>query len=268
MMSNGRRGAAFGVGVLVVALAAAGIAGASSTPFVSGFQSQEFDTANHSLKCPAGKVPASGGVSLEQTPSSQDLQASHPSGRKWIVDVRNHEASKRSGNVIALCAKDKGIIVKSKEGTAGALTTDFQLDAHCPKGSKAVGGGGQLTAPGTATQIGSFPTNGGKAWGTRWKLPADGYAVDLKAYAVCDKRIRGYNVVETATPFGKRGSFGELTAVANCESGDKLAGGGYFRLDSSWIINMGPAQTTGWLVDANAGEGSGSPLLSFAVCGS
>ncbi len=254
----------------VVAVAVAGsivAVAAASTIVHKSFTIPLDKPVAHTVSCPDGKRPASGGFTLSQHVTSVETRGSGPANRKWRVQVLNDEHDKGSGTVIALCAKDKGLVVRSKAVRTAPTDTDVQLTVHCPKGSMAIGGGGKAGSGAGANQLGEFPTNAGKAWGTRWRL-AGAEAVSLKAYAICDRRIRGYNIVEASGTFQpKRIFFGPATAVAKCEGTDKLAGGGYFRLDPlTFFTRVGP-KGQGWEASANVSSASDPPILSFAICG-
>jgi hypothetical protein len=255
---------AVGATVAVVALAAA------STTVKKNFTVEGETNSSHSVSCPKGDLATSGGFTLQQTPTSLEVQASRAAGRKSTVQARSIEIVERSGSVIAMCAKDKGLVVKSKAHTAAATDTDVQVTVHCPKGSMAIGGGGQVTSSGFANQLGSFPTSAGRSWATRWNLPGT-QEMGLKAYAVCDKRIPGYNIVEASgalQPLAKRAYISHGTALAKCEGNDRLVGGGYFHLDrGTYFTRVGP-KGQGWEASANWSSSSDSPMLSFAICGS
>ena len=255
---------------IATALMLGAVAGAVGTTVVKrNFNVHQVDTGGGSVACPQGKDSTSGGFTLQQTDTSLEVQASHPTRKGWSVEVRNIEHAKRSGTVIALCKKGQGLSIRTKKHTTDQADTDVQVTAKCPDGSKAVGGGGELTggepAFGNAFQIGSFPASAGHAWATRWRFPSGG-EVDLKAYAICDENARGYNVVEDDDEIQapEPPYFGDGTALATCKGHDKLAGGGYFRSDEkTYYTKIGP-KGSGWNVTANGFVGG--PILSFAIC--
>jgi len=261
--------AAAGLAIAMAALIA-GVAGATVVSKHFTVKALE-DGANHSVKCAKGRLATSGGFKINQSgETSVEVLGSRPAGRKWVLSDRNVGHQDFTGKLLTLCAKDKGLVFRSKELTTAPTDTDVQVNAHCPKGSKAIGGGGGLTGEDSGlTELGSFPTNAGEAWGTRWRLPGTG-SVGLAAYAVCDKRIRGYNVIEatgTIQTRSKRDFLAPATAVATCEGTDELAGGGWFRLDpQTWWTRVGP-KGNGWEATGGVFSSSPSSVLSFAVCG-
>ncbi len=250
---------------VTAALLLAAAAGAAVT--VEGnFTVPPNGTATHSVPCPHGKQAASGGFFGDQGAGGLFVVASRPKASGWSATMNTNDNSPRSAGVLALCTDPKRLIVRSKHRKSGPEETNVEIDVKCPKGAHAVGGGGDVGGGARVFQNGSFPVSAGKAWGTRWRF-SKGSAPSLKAFAVCDKKIRGYNVVEGEGQIqGGDVGIGSGSAFAVCEGHDRLAGGGYYRSDALTIWSrVGPAGDAGW--GASGSGFTGPPILAFAVCG-
>ena len=251
-----------------VATLAALCIGASAV-WAAGIESKGFTvevgaTEGGAATCASGKIAGAGGFSLKQPTNELYPQTTFPDGKKWKVEAYNRNGPDAyKGKAFALCLNDPKLFVRSKVERVEGPLDEIQATAKCPEGSKAVAGGGK--GPGFNTVMrGSFPTGDPRTWGARWEYLGDGDRVE--AFAVCDPTPRGVSFVDdsvTSDP-DRRGGLAEVTAEAECATGETVVGGGFFSTsESTHYLESRPTKRS-WKVTANAGEGV--IMNSYAVC--
>ena len=251
------RGASVGVRTLA-ALAVALLAGLAATA-LAGIEGKDFTvrvgfTEGGAAKCSGDKVPAAGGFSLDQQTNELYPQTTYPRGPRWKVEAYNRNGPDTyDGSAYALCLKDQKLFVRSKKLRVKDDSGQAQATAKCPDGSKAVSGGGK--GPGeNAVMRGSFPAGGGKSW-----VPG----TTSSTRATASRRLQ--SAIRAPGRHDFRGRFGDLRsaaaprswpqASAECESGEKIVGGGFYSTnDSTNYLESRPTKRA-WRVRANADEG-------------
>ncbi len=236
---------------------------------VAGIERKDFTvrvgfTEGGAAKCSGDKVPAAGGFSLDQQTNELYPQTTYPKGPRWKVEAYNRNGPNAfDGSAYALCLKDSKLFVRSKKQRVKDDTGEAQATAKCPNGSKAVSGGGK--GPGqNAVMRGSFPTGGEVSWGARYEFVSQGDRIE--AFAVCDPSPGGTTFVEesvTSDP-PRRGGEAQVTASADCESGEEIVGGGFYSTnDSTNYLESRPVKRA-WRVTANADEGV--TVVAYGIC--
>jgi hypothetical protein len=250
-----------GVAAILVVVASAG-AGKVRHDFIQPGGT----TRSYSAQCPGHEKPTSGGFGLEGDTLSTLVEASHPTEHGWSVEMRNVDGGKRYVSLLFLCAKPDGLTMHSKDLKTKPSDADARVKAPCRNGTKAIGGGGALIGHGSGLLVSSVPVNNGKGWAARWHLSGN-RAVQLRSYAIC-KRVPGYYVSRKQGTVAAGGSGGsnQNRAIARCEDGDELLGGGYARLEDNTFYGYVSTRLGGWQVSAY-GPKPEVPFTSFATCG-
>jgi hypothetical protein len=251
----------------LAALAVVLLAGLAATAF-AGIEKKNFtvhpgSTEGGAAKCSGNEVPAAGGFSLDQQTNELYPQTTYPRGPRWKVEAYNlNGPDAYDGSAYALCLKDSTLFVRSKKQRVKDVSGQAQATAKCPGGSKAVSGGGK--GPGdNAIMRGSFPAGGGESWGARYENVSTGDRIE--AFAICDPSPGGTTFVEDSVTFDpprRRGL--AVTASAECESGEKIVGGGFYSTSHSTNYLESRPTKRAWHVAANADEGV--TVVAYGVC--
>jgi hypothetical protein len=141
------------------------------------------DAQAHSVtaKCPKGTKVAGGGVQLSNDVDNE-IGGSYPSGKREWTAVG--EPSSETGEVIASarCLKGARLVRRSASLDMPGDGATHTVTAKCPKGSKATGGGIELSEPYDDYVQGTYPT-GKREW------TAAGYDEGVvTAHVVCLKK--------------------------------------------------------------------------------
>jgi hypothetical protein len=220
-------------------------------------------TEGGSVACGKGDSVTGGGFSLKQTSTEHiRIHSSYPANRGWKAEGYTLDAPGR-GSVSAVCAKDNSLFLKTKTKKVPEGVEEGQAFAHCPKGSKALGGGGN--SPGNNAGLrGSFPGGDGRSWGARYDVYSP--PARIKAFVVCDPHPRGITVVEddVVAPAARRGTRSDVTAKAQCPEGSKVLGGGHYSSDDfTYYLSSGPTNQT-WRVVASAYPNT--TVIAYGAC--
>lgn len=149
--------------------------------------------------------------------------------------------------------------------------------AHCPTGTKVIGGGADVIGKNTATVLSqSFPYDdgdGGIAPDNGWRASLDSRSAGSKtlvAYAVCTtaRHLKYVETIEQGIVTG-----GHTTVLASCPNGYHVTGGGgaiqlpdvnrNVDIASTWPVD---ALSAGWETTFNNYSGSSQAVATFAVC--
>ena len=152
------------------------------------------------------------------------------------------------------------------------VSVDFTADpgtqtrgtATCPGTKQVVGGGAFDFGSLPAVSINSsFPT--GQSWNVDINN-ASASADTVRAYAICVRRARLYQVVLGATVPHPAGS--QVRATAVCPKGTYPTGGGAISGSFSTSVHMNSNLPSGrkWIVDENNASASDTTLRAYAVC--
>jgi hypothetical protein len=226
--------------------------------------SPHFREVRGSVTCPAGTVPLGGGSFVQSSSTQVAIASTFPTANGWITDVDNESGNDTSFDVRATCARKPPnyAVVESAPVVvpAGGHGSAF---AVCPKGSRALGGGGFWDTSGTElTLASSFP--GPATWdvsGNNTTLLAS----RLSAFVVCGK-LRGYQLVFGFTSLLDVGQ----TAVTNtCFAPRVPLSGGAFVDSTSTLVTLNStaaAGSTDWTSWINNGSAFGVNVEPFVVC--
>jgi hypothetical protein len=144
------------------------------------------DSAAHSVtaKCPKGTKVSGGGVALSNDDpfNVAEPSGSYPSGkREWTAVGEAYEPGVEL-TAFARCLKRAKLIRRSESFDMPDDSDTHTVTATCPKGTKATGGGIELSEPYDDYDQGSYPS-GKRAW------TAAGYdAGVVTAHVVCLKK--------------------------------------------------------------------------------
>ena len=222
--------------LLGVALVAAPPASAASTPGLRGAKATAIldgpvgTMARAVAVCPKGTSVISGGWrtrSPKENGAVSVEESLRQGSRSWRVQghiaVAGDTSTRHKLIASATCAPGKApkAVREFVQQTAGAGTGTVELEASCPAGRFAVGGGFATSLP-TGAVTGSYRI-GGTRWRNQVSVPVDGPAtqVPLRTVAYCVKGrpgpvkvdsvpvvVTGDDYQETETPFCRRGYLG------------------------------------------------------------
>jgi len=243
------------------------------TVISASFTAPNGQETSGSVTCPATKKgvtrdPLSGGVVIQSTSLSANVNSSSPSGTSWGAYVNNNSGADTSFTVYAVCATPhKHYQVVTSSGVTNAAGDQSTAIVACPSGTKVTGGGGYNSSSDLAVNINSsIPSGNG------WRIDENNAGTGSNtaySYAVCSSSWpakTGYNVVLGTTLTNAAGT--ETHATALCASGQSVLGGGGYSGSGSTAVNMnstGPF-SGGWGVYENNASGSDTTINAYAIC--
>jgi hypothetical protein len=258
-------------GLAALALAGAVLAPSASARPPRGYQvvvspqvaSPAFREVRGTVTCPAGTVPLGGGGFVQSGSTKAAIASTFPTADGWITDVDNESDADTAFDVRVTCArKPPNYLVVQSAPTVVQPGTTGAAFAVCPKGSRALGGGGFWDTSGTElTLANSFP--GPFSWdvsGANTTLLAS----RLTAFAVCGK-LRGYQLVFGFTSLLDVGQ----SAVTNtCFAPRVPISGGAFVDSTSTLVSLNStvAAGAGWTSWINNASGAGVNVEPMVVC--
>lgn len=113
----------------------------------SDFTTPPLTRGGASVTCPrdsTGKLmkPTSGGAIGTSLGHDQNVAALYPNGtHAWTTDVYNNETQAEGGTAFAVCGKYRHYSVQDGTGVVATSGDQTPVEASCPEGSVAVGGG-------------------------------------------------------------------------------------------------------------------------------
>ncbi len=169
--------------------------------------------------------------------------------------------------------KEKGpeakIVASSPITLAGGFATGTAT-ANCPKGTVAISGGYQTTAPTIGAQwIDLYESQraGQRAWRASGVQLHAGSGT-LTSYAYCEPLKTKVRTRSTDVPLG--GVNATATGLATCPGGTKVLGGGFAvpaanSASSSYVSRSVTGNKLGWVVDATRFTGTEAASMSVSV---
>jgi hypothetical protein len=233
------------------------------------------------VTCPTGTVVVGGGVYMNGSDLSDNINTSSPVGTNaWQGFVNNSSGVSSNFTVYAVCAKaPRGYrIVHSAlvDNPTGTQTSDIM--ATCPAGSKVLGGGGVLNSfdPNVALNS-SFPVKSKAGTVTKysWRIDANnasGGDSGATSFAICGKRVSGYRMVIGTGGLNPAGE--ETPAFVSCPlvNGHQtlIMGGGVESSSPSTLTSINSTYPVSnniqWGAFENNGSGGNPTITPFVVC--
>ncbi len=253
------------------------------------------EIATQKVKCPPGSHVVSGGQFIFSGQNEVRLTRSIPYDSQdndnapddgWKTSAAGYAPGGGTLAVTAICDDRLPAYRTTKAkrvGTNASGVRELNGVARCPKGTRTLGGGAQISgawnAGGVLSHSNPHPVGSNrqdKGWeataldfiGGPSSFPTD----DVKVTTICGEQRPVYVVAEVATP---PNSFGE--AFANCPSGTDLVGGGawlvqlrdHFLTISTPFDDGKPDQRPddGWYAEADSQNSTFSlGLRAYAIC--
>jgi hypothetical protein len=216
------------------------------------------------VTCPAGRVPLSGGATIDSLDPFTAVSSSFPQGKRWVADVDNFSDNDVTFEVEAVCARPptsysivNGPLVPNQGGTQASS------EAECPPGSEPLGGGVESSASGVDSNINSTIPDG-QSWFVKMNN-AGGNAINFSVRAVCGK-LAGYTVVFGSGVVNPADT-SSLTS-ASCPALTVPIGGGAASNAFSISVNMGGMEASGSDFVSSMHNASGVDFISstYALC--
>jgi hypothetical protein len=254
----------------LVALAALVAAPAEATPprayqvvISPSFVAPHFQGVRGVANCPPNTVPLGGGSFVASSSTQADIGGTFPTATGWATDFDNESGNDTQVDVRVTCARKPAryAVVQSDEVLVppGGHGNAF---AVCPKGSRALGGGGVWDTGGVELSLSSsFP--GPFTWEVSGNNTTT-LGARLRAFAVCGK-LKGYQLVFGFTTL--LGS-GQSQATNTCFAPRvPISGGVLVDSESSQVnLNATVPAGTGWTSWVNNGSDFGVNVQPLVVC--
>ncbi|MFJ6940387.1 hypothetical protein [Streptomyces sp. NPDC101132] len=209
------------------------------------------------VSCPAGQVPASGGLVGYPDRFQFTVTSSYAEGRSWIITGRGEEALS-SGEIAAtvVCSSAPHHQVFGARVDLAKDETKI-IRQPCPAGEVPTGGGGRGSGPGVMLKT-SMPNL--HTW-EAWYYNNTGAAHHVEPFTVCSAAPH-HVVVGRAGNVTKWGGTG--TSVVQCQAGSRVKGGG--GNSTSTVLIHSSFEGNGWRVHSRNLTAETQQVTALAVC--
>jgi hypothetical protein len=227
--------------------------------------------------CPTGDVVVGGGGYEVTQGLDADLNTSLPfgsAGLGWIDYFNNLASTPNTGVVVAICVSAASVSNYSVHLSKRAVTIpaggSAPATAGCPKGTVALGGGGENQGQETSQSIEISAPFNHKSWSV-WMGSAGSESTDGYAGVVCSTKPAGWFYASTELvaddPPGQATNYGTL-----CPSGLNVLGGGSSLADQPTSPDVTIGLTTpysalnGWHTVENNASSTDESSAAWAIC--
>jgi hypothetical protein len=227
------------------------------------FVAPHFQEVRGVANCPPNTVPLGGGSFVASSSTRANIGGTFPTATGWATDVDNESGDDTQFDVRVTCARtparyavvqsDQVLVPPGGHGSAFAV---------CPKGSRALGGGGVWDTGGVELSLSSsFP--GPFTWEVSGNNTTT-LGARLTAFAVCGK-LKGYQLVFGFTTL--LGS-GQSQVTNTCFAPRVPISGGVLVDSTSTQVNLNSTAPagTGWTNWVNNASDFGVDVQPLVVC--